>query len=58
VTAVPSPLAAGLWGILATPFSGPDLEIDESSLRREVALFREIGATGSSHSASSARERG
>jgi 4-hydroxy-tetrahydrodipicolinate synthase len=46
VTAPPSPLAPGLWGILATPFSGPQLEIDESSLRREVALFREIGAAG------------
>ena len=42
----PAGLAPGLWGILATPFAGPDHDLDEDSLRREVALFRELPATG------------
>jgi 4-hydroxy-tetrahydrodipicolinate synthase len=40
------PLARGLWGVLATPFAGPGLEVDEESLRRQVRLFAEVGATG------------
>jgi 4-hydroxy-tetrahydrodipicolinate synthase len=43
---VSEPLQRGLWGILATPFAGPRYEVDEASLRREVALFRELPATG------------
>lgn len=39
-------LGRGLWGILATPFAGPDCHVDEVSLRREVALFRDLPATG------------
>ncbi|MGN9778203.1 dihydrodipicolinate synthase family protein [Micromonospora sp. H33] len=39
-------LGRGLWGILATPFTGPDRHVDEVSLRREVALFRDLPATG------------
>lgn len=39
-------LARGLWGILATPFAGPDRQVDQVSLRREVALFRGLPATG------------
>jgi len=42
----PAGLAPGLWGILATPFAGPEHDVDEASLRREVALFRELPATG------------
>nr|WP_275941524.1 dihydrodipicolinate synthase family protein [Planosporangium mesophilum] len=35
-----------MWGILATPFNGPTHDVDDLSLRREVALFRELPATG------------
>ena len=40
------PLDRGLWGVLATPFAGPGLDVDEESLRRQVRLFAEVGATG------------
>jgi 4-hydroxy-tetrahydrodipicolinate synthase len=40
------PLAHGLWGVLATPFTGATLAVDEESLRREVALFGRVPATG------------
>lgn len=46
MTDLPRLLDPGLWGILATPFAGPALDVDEHSLRREVALFRELPATG------------
>ena len=36
----------GLWGVLATPFAGPRLAVDEESLRRQVHLYRELPATG------------
>ena len=39
-------LGRGLWGILATPFSGPDLDVDAESLVRQVELFRSLPATG------------
>lgn len=39
-------LSRGLWGILATPFAGPALEVDEASLRREVAMFTGVPAGG------------
>ena len=39
-------LASGLWGVLATPFHADSLEIDESSLRREVELFGTLAAAG------------
>lgn len=39
-------LDSGLWGIVATPFLKHDFEIDQSSLRREISLFRSIGARG------------
>ncbi|NUL46434.1 dihydrodipicolinate synthase family protein [Cellulosimicrobium funkei] len=39
-------LAPGLWGILATPFSGARLDIDKASLAREVQFFRDLPATG------------
>lgn len=42
----PPPLPAGLWGVLATPFHGPELEVDLDSLRREVELYAEVPATG------------
>ena len=40
------PLPRGLWGVLATPFAGPDLQVDEESLRRQVQLFAGVPATG------------
>lgn len=40
------PLPRGLWGVLATPFAGPRLAVDEASLRREVQLFAGVPATG------------
>lgn len=39
-------LARGLWGVLATPFTGPELRVDEESLRGEVRLFVAVPATG------------
>jgi len=42
----PTPLSRGLWGVLATPFAGPGLAVDEESLRREVATFAAVPATG------------
>jgi 4-hydroxy-tetrahydrodipicolinate synthase len=39
-------LAPGLWGVLATPFSGTDFAVDTDSLRREVQLYTNIPATG------------
>lgn len=39
-------LTRGLWGVLATPFAGPSLRIDEESLAREVAMFASVPATG------------
>lgn len=42
----PTPLSRGLWGVLATPFTGPSLALDVESLRREVSFFRELPATG------------
>ncbi|MET1052681.1 MAG: dihydrodipicolinate synthase family protein [Mycetocola sp.] len=43
---LPQPLAPGLWGILATPFLGADLAVDQDSLRRQVELFRDLPASG------------
>jgi len=43
---VTSPLSPGLWGVLATPFHGPDLAVDLESLRREVDLYRDVPADG------------
>lgn len=39
-------LAPGLWGVLATPFTGPALAVDDESLRAEVAMFAAVPATG------------
>ncbi|WP_336714760.1 dihydrodipicolinate synthase family protein [Arthrobacter sp. USHLN218] len=38
--------ARGLWGVLATPFTGFEYALDAESLRREVRLYRKIPATG------------
>jgi 4-hydroxy-tetrahydrodipicolinate synthase len=39
-------LKPGVWGILATPFSGPDRSLDTASLTRLVEHYGRIGATG------------
>lgn len=39
-------LARGLWGVLATAFSGPEVAVDTESLCREVQLYRGLSATG------------
>jgi 4-hydroxy-tetrahydrodipicolinate synthase len=40
-----TPLAKGVWGILATPFD-EDGRVDHLSAQRQVDLYRQIGATG------------
>lgn len=40
------PLARGLWGVLATPFTGSEFAVDTDSLRREVQLYLDIPAAG------------
>ncbi|WP_167139309.1 dihydrodipicolinate synthase family protein [Diaminobutyricimonas sp. TR449] len=42
----PAPLGTGLWGILATPFIGDNLDVDTVSVKRQVELFRDLPATG------------
>ncbi|GGO91841.1 dihydrodipicolinate synthase family protein [Wenjunlia tyrosinilytica] len=39
-------LARGVWGVLATPFHGPDLRVDRTSVERLVRLYHDCGATG------------
>jgi 4-hydroxy-tetrahydrodipicolinate synthase len=39
-------LGPGLWGVLATPFHGPDLAVDSASLRREVEHYVGVPADG------------
>ncbi len=36
---VTEPLARGLWGVLATPFTADAARVDEESFRREVACL-------------------
>ena len=39
-------LAPGVWGVVATPFSGSTLDVDEGSLIRLVEHYGRIGVTG------------
>jgi len=39
-------LAPGVWGVVATPFHGPDLQLDRASLARLARHFDHTGATG------------
>lgn len=39
-------LKPGVWGVVATPFLGSALEIDETSLERLVAHYERAGAVG------------
>ncbi|AOT02584.1 dihydrodipicolinate synthase family protein [Arthrobacter sp. U41] len=42
----PDLLKRGLWGVMATPFTGESLTLDEHGLRSLVTLYREAGAQG------------
>jgi 4-hydroxy-tetrahydrodipicolinate synthase len=44
--AYPRPLAAGVWGVVATPFTGDDLGVDTTSLTTLVQHYATIGAVG------------
>ncbi|MEB8342321.1 dihydrodipicolinate synthase family protein [Streptomyces endophyticus] len=39
-------LAPGVWGVVATPFAGPSLDVDEASLARLVRHYADIGTSG------------
>jgi 4-hydroxy-tetrahydrodipicolinate synthase len=39
-------LAPGVWGVVATPFSGSTLEVDEGSLVKLVSHYESIGVAG------------
>ncbi|MFI8788618.1 dihydrodipicolinate synthase family protein [Streptomyces sp. NPDC055105] len=43
---MPEKLAPGVWGVVATPFLGSALEVDEPSLARLVEHYEQIGTTG------------
>jgi 4-hydroxy-tetrahydrodipicolinate synthase len=40
------PLQPGVWGIVATPFAGPALDVDHESLARLVKTYEQLGVTG------------
>lgn len=39
-------IAPGVWGVVATPFAGSLLDLDEASLLREVEHYAALGVTG------------
>lgn len=39
-------LAPGVWGILATPFLGPEGPVDLGSFVRQIEFYREVGVQG------------
>ncbi|KAB8193775.1 dihydrodipicolinate synthase family protein [Nonomuraea phyllanthi] len=39
-------LKAGVWGVVATPFSGSTFDVDETSLARLVEHYEQAGVTG------------
>lgn len=41
-----TPLESGVWGVLATPFSGSVLDLDEAGLTRLCEHYESIGVTG------------
>ncbi|ARJ06769.1 dihydrodipicolinate synthase family protein [Cnuibacter physcomitrellae] len=41
-----TPLAPGVWGVLATPFRGADLDVDRESVAALARHYERIGATG------------
>lgn len=43
---MPKTLDPGVWGVVATPFTGSNLDLDEMSLARLVEHYASIGVTG------------
>ncbi|SFS95856.1 dihydrodipicolinate synthase family protein [Saccharopolyspora flava] len=43
---VADPLAPGVWGVVATPFTESTLDVDVASLAKLVAHYHRIGVTG------------
>ena len=41
-----TPLEAGVWGVLATPFTGSVLDLDEAGLSRLCEHYEAVGVTG------------
>ena len=41
-----APLAAGVWGVVATPFANSTFDVDEGSLARLVEHYESIGVAG------------
>ena len=41
-----SPLAAGVWAVVATPFNGSTYDLDEGSLARLVEFYEAVGVVG------------
>lgn len=41
-----TPLESGVWGVLATPFTGSVLDLDESGLARLCEHYESVGVTG------------
>ncbi|MFE2179977.1 dihydrodipicolinate synthase family protein [Streptomyces sp. NPDC059455] len=42
----PRPLPPGVWGVVATPFVGSTLDVDESALAQLVEHYAELGVIG------------
>lgn len=42
----PPPLASGVWGVVATPFTGERLAVDRASLVRLVEHYARVGVVG------------
>lgn len=41
-----TPLSSGVWGVVATPFYGSTLDVDETSLARLVEHYESVNVTG------------
>jgi len=41
-----APLAPGVWGVVATPYSGSTFDVDEGSLARLVEHYEKVGVAG------------
>lgn len=41
-----TPLERGVWGVLATPFAGSVLDLDEAGLAKLCEYYAEVGVTG------------
>lgn len=41
-----APMAPGVWGVVATPYSGSTFDVDEGSLARLVEHYEKVGVAG------------